>query len=74
MKNAKRIGALILIALLIGLVILFFISALFATPESAAFFNASLFSIVAIPIFLFAIVLVYRLVKNKSENDENNND
>lgn len=72
MKNLKRIAALIAAVLLLGLFILFFTSAFLATPESAALFNASLFSIMAIPLFLFAIILVYRLVKK--ENNDNNNE
>lgn len=75
MKKAKRIGALILVILLIGLSLSALISAFFATPESAAFFNASLFSMAAVPIFLFACILVYRLLKDKNkefnENEEN---
>ena len=70
MKNIKRIAALIAAFLLLGLFILLLCSALFTTPESAALFNASLFSIMAIPLFLFAIILVYRLVKDK--NNDNN--
>ena len=67
MKNIKRIAALVAAILLLGLFVLLFGSAFFATPESAALFNASLFSIMAIPIFLFAVILVYRLLKDKNE-------
>ncbi len=73
MKNLKRIGALVLALLLIGVVILTLVSAFFATPESGALFNASMFSMVALPIFLFAVILVYRLVKDRN-NDANNSD
>lgn len=69
MKNIKRIAALVAAFLLLGLFILLLCSALFATPESAALFNASLFAIMAIPLFLFAIILVYRLVKDKKADD-----
>ena len=70
MKNIKRIAALAAAILLLGMFVLLFGSAFFATPESAALFNASLFSIMAIPLFLFAIILVYRLVKDRSNNSD----
>ena len=70
MKNIKRIAALIAAVLLLGLFILLLGSAFFATPESAALFNASLFSIMAIPLLLFAIILVYRLVKDRNNSED----
>ena len=73
MKNIKRIAALIAAIFLLGLFVLLFGSAFFATPESAALFNASLFSIMAIPIFLFAIILVWRLVKDKNQPHDKDN-
>ena len=72
MKNLKRIGALLLVILLIGVVILTFVSAFFATPESGALFNASFFSMAAIPFFLFAVLFVYRLLKDKNDSESRN--
>ena len=74
MKNIKRIAALIAAIFLLGLFVLLFGSAFFATPESAALFNASLFSIMAIPIFLFAVILVWRLVKDKNHPHDKDNE
>ncbi len=74
MKKLKRIGALILAIFLIGLSIVTFISAFFATPETASFFNASMFSMVTIPFFIFAYMLVYRVIKkNNSSNETDEN-
>ncbi len=70
MKNIKRIAALVGAILLLGMFVLLCGSAFFATPESAALFNASLFSIMAVPLFLFAIILVYRLVKDRSNDSD----
>ena len=74
MKKLKRIGAFILAIFLIGLSITTFISAFFVTPEKASFFNASMFSMVTIPFFIFAYMLVYRVIKknnNSNETEEN---
>ena len=74
MKKLKRIGALILVILLIGLSILTLISAFFATPETSALFNASMFTMVTIPFFIFAYMLIYRVIKknnNSNETDKN---
>ncbi len=70
MKKLKRIGALILAILLIGLSIVTFISAFFVTPETSAFFNASMFSMVTIPFFIFAYMLVYRVMKKNNSSNE----
>ena len=74
MKKLKRIGALTLVILLIGLSILTLISAFFATPETSALFNASMFTMVTIPFFIFAYMLIYRVIKknnNSNETDKN---
>ena len=73
MKKLKRIGALTLVILLIGLSILTLISAFFATPETSSLFNASIFSMVTIPFFIFAYVLIYKVVKNKKQDNEDEN-
>ena len=70
MKKLKRIGALTLVILLIGLSILTLISAFFTTKETSALFNASMFCMVTIPFFLFAYMLVYRIIKKNNESDE----
>ena len=70
MKKLKRIGALTLVILLIGLSILTLISAFSATPETSALFNASMFSMVTIPFFLFAYMLIYKVIKKNDKPQE----
>ena len=70
MKKLKRIGALTLVILLIGLSILTLISAFFSTPETSALFNASMFSMVTIPFFLFAYMLIYKVIKKNDKPNE----
>lgn len=63
MKKLKRILALIGVILLAGLYIITLLSALFATPYSAGLFKACLFSTVFIPVMIYAILLIYRILK-----------
>lgn len=63
MKKLKRILALVGVLLLAGLYILTFVSALLSTPYSAGLFKACLFSTVFIPIMIYAILLIYRILK-----------
>ena len=63
MKKIQRILAFIGVILLVGLYLLTFVSAVFSTPYSAGLFKASLFSTVFIPIIIYAILLIYRVLK-----------
>lgn len=63
MKKLQRILALCGALLLAGLYIVTLISAVLATPYSAGLFKACLFSTVFIPIMIYAILLVYRVLK-----------
>ena len=63
MKKLQRILALIGVILLAGLYLITLVSAIFATPYSAGLFKACLFSTVFIPIMIYAILLIYRVLK-----------
>lgn len=63
MKKLQRILALTGVILLLGLYALTLVSAILATPYSAGLFKACLFSTVFIPIMIYAILLVYRVLK-----------
>lgn len=67
--KAKRIIAFVLIAILLGLAILTFIAGLTTSPEHPEFFRACLLAIIIVPVFVFALLLVYRLAVDK--RDEN---
>lgn len=70
MNRIKRIAAMIGASLLILLYIITFISAIFTTPATSGLFMACIFSTVAIPIIIYAISLIYRLLKNRKEERE----
>lgn len=67
MKNGKRIAALAGVVLLVVLCIVFFVSAIFAKPESNGLFMASLYSMIAVPILIYGFLLVYKQVSKKDE-------
>ncbi len=69
MKTVKRVLAVIVVIFLVSLYIITFISAVINSPHSDSLFKASLYSTFVIPIFIYAIMLVYRLL-NKNEDDE----
>ena len=62
----KRIVAIIVVVLLLGLVIALFISAFFAKPGTN-YFNALLLAAIIIPVFVFAYILIYRLATDKRD-------
>ena len=70
MKSIKRIFALIAVIFLLSLIGLTVYAALTSSPNSHALFQACLYSIVVIPIMIYAYMLVYRLVK-KNDPDTN---
>lgn len=74
MKKVKRVAALTGVIFLVGLYLLTLISAIFIPVISDTLFMASIFSTIAIPIMLYAYILIYRLLKeNKNkEKDETN--
>lgn len=63
MKKLKRVLAFIGALLLVGLYILTFVSALLSTPYSKGLFMACVFSTVFIPVMIYAILLIYRILK-----------
>lgn len=63
MKKIKRIFAIAGVILLLGIYILTFFTACFTNYETRGLFMACLFSTFAIPIILYAMMLVTRLLK-----------
>lgn len=69
MNKVKRILALIGVVFLVSLYLITLISALTASKHSQAFFQASLFSTIIIPILIYAYMLIYRVTR-KNDKDE----
>lgn len=67
MKKIKRVLAILGVVLLLSMYLVTLISALIDSPYSFSLFKASVFSTVAVPIFIYAIMLVYKVIKGKDE-------
>lgn len=65
MKKLKRISALIGVIILIGLYLLTLIAAIFNTPQKHGLFMACIFATFAVPAIIYAIQLIYRVLKKK---------
>lgn len=65
--NIKRIIAILGIVILAVLYIATFVAALLTTPAAPQMFKACVYATVAIPVIMYAYLLIYKLVKNKSE-------
>ncbi len=66
----KRILAFLGVVLILSMygATLFF--AVTDSPNSAGWFKASIFCTVAVPVLLYAYILVYRYLKGNRENDD----
>ena len=71
MKRVKQIVSIICVIGFLNLYIITLISAFFTTPATAGLFKACIFSTVAIPVFLYAYLLIYRILKNNNQNHKN---
>lgn len=67
MKKSKRIAAMIGVILLISMYILTLVSAIIATKYAHSLFLASIFCTFAIPVTLYAYMLIYKLVHKKND-------
>ena len=72
--KGQRILAIIGVVCLVALYIVTLISAIFTTPGTKGLFMACVYSTVAIPIMIYGYMLVYRILKKKNSeiNEETN--
>lgn len=69
-KLFKRIFAILLIVILVGLYVVAFIAALLSKPESTGLFNAALASTVILPTLIYVYMWFANVLK-KSSNSKN---
>ncbi len=69
MKNLKRIGAILIVVLLLSLYGLTLYAGLTASPDYQSLLMASIYSTTMIPLMLYAYMLVYRLLKKRAEEE-----
>ena len=65
--NFKKIISFAAIALLLLLYIATFISAIFTTPVTPELFKVCVLATFVIPVFLYAYLLIYKLMKDRAE-------
>lgn len=68
--KSQRILALIGIILLVALYVITLISAIFTTPGTKGLFMACVFATVAVPVMLYAYMMVYRMLKRRAEEEK----
>ena len=67
MHKAKRIFAIIGIIFLISLYLITLFSAIFGSEHTNGLFYASLFSTFFIPVMIYAIMLIYRIIHKSKD-------
>ena len=63
MKKVKRIAALLMVIFLIAMVFV----TLYCAITGGPYFMASLFTMLALPLLIYAYMFIYRIVKDKNE-------
>ncbi len=66
----KRIVAIIGIAILVILYIVTLISAIFTTPATPELFKACVYATVIVPVLFYAYLLIYKVLKQRSEDSK----
>lgn len=73
MKRGKRILAMAVAIVLIGMCVSTLVFAVFATPAAKEFFKVSLLATLMLPILIYVYLLLYRLITGKGEDMEEKN-
>ncbi|MBE5957257.1 MAG: hypothetical protein E7254_00130 [Lachnospiraceae bacterium] len=71
MDKFKRIVCIIGVVLLVSLYVITLISAFFTDSDSHGLFMASVYSTVVVPAFIYAILLIAKVLSPKNDDDEN---
>lgn len=66
----RRTAALLGVVLLVGMYVLTLIAGILAKPEAGALFRACIYCSVTVPCFLYALELIYRVLRRGSRQKE----
>ena len=66
----KRIGALALVVILLGLYFTTFILAFLKSPTAQKLFQVSAIATIALPVTLYGYMLIYKYLKNRNNSNE----
>ena len=67
MKKLQRVLAIAGVVLLVGLYAATLFFALSGSPESDGWFKASIACTIIVPVFMYANMLVYKVLKNRGD-------
>ena len=70
MKKLQRVLAIDGVVLLVGLYAATLFFALSGSPESDGWFKASIACTIIVPVFLYANMLVYKVLKNRGDTKQ----
>ncbi|MBQ8278295.1 MAG: hypothetical protein IJZ23_00460 [Roseburia sp.] len=70
MKKARQILAIIGIILLVGMYVATFVCALSANENFMSMLMASIYATIVIPVLIWAITFIYKLIKKEDNADE----
>lgn len=72
MKKGKQILAILGIVLLVALYLSTLVCALLDNSSTMAFFKASIYSTIVLPVLIWAYSFIFRLVRGKDATDKSN--
>lgn len=70
MKNFKRVGALIVVFLLVSLYITTLVLAFVDTEQAKMMFRGCLIATVGLPLLLYAYMLMFRILKGRGVDED----
>lgn len=68
MKNFKKVTCIIGVIILVGLYLLSLISAIYYKEGFHNIFKASIYNSVVVPVLVYAMLLMYRVLSKKKED------
>jgi len=68
MNKLKKVLSIASIVILLSLYIITLLSAIFTTKASSGLFMACIFATVTIPVFMYAVLLIAKVLKQNTEN------
>lgn len=74
MKNLKRVGALIVVFLLVSLYVTTLILAFIDTEQAKNLFKGCIVATVGLPILLYAYMFMFKILKGRGVDEDDTND
>lgn len=72
MKKGKKIAAIIICVMLVGMYVVSFIAAIMAKPQAHGLFMGSVGMTIMIPLLLYGYSIIYRVIHPESSDNKGN--